>query len=352
MFGSDKPAIAVYCQYLLADARMRTESLTLPKKCSSIIVRCILAFRLAFGGRLARTKRNDGRLLKLWDLHSHTTASDGDLPPVELWKRAADNNIDHLAITDHDTISGVSDLVGYLSQIADASEGQPVSGIQPRLIPGVEITALSGDVVVHILGLWIDIDEPGLLSLLDRQREARSKRAQQISDRLEQAGLPPTLDGANKLANGSVLGRPHFARYLTQIGAVKDENQAFKQWLGRGKIGDIRIAWPSQAEVVAAIHQAGGTAVLAHPGKYLDGFNKCYALCERFKADGGDALEVVSGAQLPKATKDLARIAARLELAASTGSDFHSPQQTWCDLGGQPGLPDSVEPVWQLRARA
>lgn len=288
--------------------------------------------------------------MKIWDLHCHTNASDGDLPPVELWKRAADNNIDQLAITDHDTISGVSALIKYLSHSDDSPGTEAELKNGPSVVPGVEITALAGDVVVHILGLWIDIEEPALLSLLDSQRQARSLRAQQISERLEAAGLPSTLEGAKALADGSVLGRPHFARYLTNIGAVKDENHAFKQWLGRGKIGDVGISWPSQSKVIQAIHHAGGIAVLAHPSKYLDGYNKCVSLCEGFKADGGDALEVVSGAQLPKVTKDLARIAQRLGLAASTGSDFHSPAQTWCDLGGQPDLPEGVEPVWHIRA--
>lgn len=311
--------------------------------------------------------------MKTWDLHCHTNASDGEMSPAALWQRAIDNNIDYLAITDHDTISGVRSLARSLSQNVEPdalvangdilSADVPASGQLcrgkvstpqgPELIAGVEITALDEqDVVVHIVGLWVDIENKDLLEFLDSQQRARSHRAQVISDRLEKAGLPPTFEGAKRQAAGSPLGRPHFARYLTELGLVPDMGYAFKHWLGRGKVGDVDIEWPSVQEVVETIHRADGLAVLAHPSKYKSGFGKCYELCQRFKEAGGDAVEVVSGAQPQKVTRDLERIADRLGLSASTGSDFHSPSQTWCDLGGQAALPEKLPAVWTLRESA
>jgi len=277
--------------------------------------------------------------LAIWDLHCHSSASDGELSPAALLARAAERGVTHLAITDHDTVDGFTQLE---SQLQSQSETQS----QPQLISGVEITCRHDRQVVHMVGLWIDPHSMALQTFLAKQCQLRLDRGQAINDRLVARGLPATLDGALKLAEGSALGRPHFARYLTEIGITKSFAEAFQRWLGKGKPGDVDIEWPDLHTTIALIHQASGKAVLAHPAKYKLGFNKIYTLCEQFKADGGDAIEVVSGAQKTNETKDLSRIAARLELAASTGSDFHSPQQLWCDLGAQPQLPDSCQPIW------
>ena len=264
---------------------------------------------------------------------------------MQLWQRASDKQIDFLAITDHDTISGVRELSRTLSQNPAAT----VDHYGTKLVPGVEITAQDVKTVVHVLGLWLDIDHEPLIGFLDLQQKARDDRGLEISRRLESAGLPPTYEGALTYAKGAPLGRPHFARYLVELGLVENVSRAFNRWLGRGKIGDVDIAWPAVESVVEQIHEAGGLAVLAHPGKYLQGYGKCYELCQRFKEAGGDGIEVVSGAQQPKETRDLSRIAQRLGLAASTGSDFHSPEQTWCDLGSQQSLPELSEPIWDLQ---
>ena len=287
--------------------------------------------------------------MSIWDLHCHSTASDGDLSPLQLYQRAAGRGVTHLAITDHDSVEGVRALRDIIE--CGIEVDQTVESIHPppELINGVEITACDDGQVVHVLGLWLDIDAEPLREFLVGQQRLREQRGKAISDRLESKGLPPTFYGAMTHAQGSALGRPHFARYMEEIGVVDNIGHAFKQWLGRGKPGDIDIDWPGMDRVIKMIHASGGLAVLAHPYKYNLRYGKIFAMCERFKDLGGDAIEVVTGAQGVKELRDLRRIAERLELAASTGSDFHSPKQTWCDLGSQPVLPDTCMPVWMLR---
>lgn len=287
--------------------------------------------------------------MSVWDLHCHSTASDGELSPVQLVQRAAGCGVSHLAITDHDTVEGLRAIRGLQIQLQDTSDTVRSIRPAPQIISGVEVTARSQGQVVHIIGLWIDIDSVPLNQLLDGQQQKRAQRGKMISERLEAKGLPPTFYGALAHADGSALGRPHFARYLEEIGVVENVGQAFKHWLGRGKAGDVEIDWPEVDRVVDVIHAAGGLAVLAHPAKYHLGYGKMYSMCEQFKEVGGDAIEVISGAQQFRETRDLKRIADRLELAASTGSDFHSPKQLWCDLGSQPLLPEACLPVWELR---
>ncbi|MGB5324220.1 MAG: PHP domain-containing protein [Pseudomonadales bacterium] len=270
------------------------------------------------------------------DLHTHSTASDGALSPAALLARAQGNGVRMLALTDHDSVEGVRELA---VQFGDAP------GL--RLVPGVEISTVIGAQGVHVVGLWVDIEAPMLTSLLAGQRSLREARGQAIGERLARAGIAGAFEGATALAGDAVLSRPHFARYLVAQGHCSGEQQAFKRWLGRGKPADVRCAWPGVDAVVAAIHAASGVAVLAHPLKYQLTRRRLVALLAEFRAAGGDALELVSGAQAPGTIADLWKLAVQHQLACSTGSDFHSPLQTWCDLGCQTVLPDAVPCIWQ-----
>ncbi|MDY0070079.1 MAG: PHP domain-containing protein, partial [Porticoccaceae bacterium] len=268
----------------------------------------------------------------LFDLHCHTTASDGELSPGELLARAASQGVSHLAITDHDSVAAYG-------AIADPG------GL--TLIPGVEFSTTWGRLGVHVLGLNIDPHSPAIREGVMHQGNARRERAARIAERLEKYGLKDALAGACRIAGSDTPGRPHFARHMVASGFVRHEREAFKKYLGAGKPGDIRQHWASPEQVIAWIRGAGGTAVLAHPAKYGLTRNRLIALAETFKAWGGEGLEVVSGVQVPAVTRDLAALCQRLDLCATWGSDFHRPGQPWAELGRYSTPPEGVRPAWE-----
>ena len=271
------------------------------------------------------------------DLHTHSTASDGGLPPAELWQRAVDNGVDLLALTDHDTVAGCRELLAL-----------PELKTGLTLVPGVEISALHERRAIHVLGLWVDPHSQGLLGFLERQSELRSERAQRIDQRLQRAGIVGTLARAEELAAGAPVSRPHLARALVQGGHCRDEKAAFKRWLGKGKIGEISCEWPVLEKVIAVIHDAGGVAVLAHPDKYKLTRTRLKQLLGDFATAGGDAIELVSGRQNAEVTQKLIAMTRELGLAGSVGSDFHQPMPHHCDVGEARQLAADVPAVWAL----
>lgn len=272
----------------------------------------------------------------IYDLHTHSNASDGILSPAALVMRARERGVTHLALTDHDTVQGLQ----------SAREQSVIEGI--TLIDGVEFSCLWAGRGIHIVGLNVDVGCAALRKAITTQLEARDARAEEIGKRLEKAGIPQPLEGARRLAGDAVLGRPHFARYLVEKGFASNINGAFKQYLGAGKAGDIKHRWPDIASMVDAIRSAGGVPVIAHPAKYELTRTKLRELIGAFKEAGGMALEVVSGQQAKNETESLAAIAAQFDLYASCGSDFHVPDQPWQELGSFTPLPSACRPVWQL----
>lgn len=271
-----------------------------------------------------------------FDLHCHSHFSDGILSPEMLVSRAKEREVNVLALTDHDTIAGLI----LAQQAADAC------GI--TLINGIEFSSQWGKGGVHIVGLGFDVESSSLKAAIDLQHNARTCRADQIAARLAKVGITGSLEGAQVIAGEALVGRPHFAQHLVNIGAVNNINAAFKKYLGAGKPADVKYQWPDMKTVVDWIHAAGGVAVLAHPCKYDLTRTKMCALIKDFTQVGGDALEVISGMQASAMTEDLARIATANSLAASCGSDFHSPNQPWQELGSFNSLPVTCKPVWQL----
>jgi predicted metal-dependent phosphoesterase TrpH len=270
-----------------------------------------------------------------YDLHSHSTASDGSLSPEHLIARAIEQGVDVLALTDHDGTEGIM-------AARAAAEGTALS-----LVTGVEISVTWGSSTVHILGLNVDPQNEVLQKGLAEIRDYRRERAVKMAERLEKSGIMGAYEGASQYASPVMLGRVHFAKFLVDKGHAKSINDVFKRYLVRNKPGYVSGEWATLAQAVTWINAAGGQAVIAHPARYKMTATKLRRLVTEFKDLGGVGIEVVSGRQHPEEIKTLAKLANDFELLASRGSDFHSPDNTWVELGRIPALPASVNPVWQ-----
>ena len=267
------------------------------------------------------------------DLHTHSRLSDGVLSPAELVALAATRGVTLLALTDHDTVEGLP-----AATLAAAGTGL-------HLVDGVEISVSWEHKTLHVVGLDVDPGHPALTAGLARLQEVREVRALEIGRKLEAKGFQTALAGAQALAGDAKLTRTHFARFLHQAGHVKDEAQAYKKWLGRGKPANVDAQWASLEEAIHWIHAAGGQAVLAHPFRY--GMTRAWLIktLTAFKQAGGDGMEVVNGRGNPDEFHTALHLAKRFELAASVGSDFHAPAP-YSQPGVKVELPADVAVVW------
>ena len=269
------------------------------------------------------------------DLHLHSTASDGMLSPAALVAHVAARGVRLMALTDHDTVAGV----------AEAAEAARALGI--GFVPGVEISVSWRGRSLHLLGLAVDPQAPVLVRGLAGQVSLREERADRIAERLEAKGAPGRTALASLRARGVLPTRMHFARELVALGVAPDPGTAFDRWLGRGKPGHVRAAWPELAAATAWIAAAGGKAAIAHPMRYPLSAGARRELCAEFAAGGGDAIEVVTGGGSPQHREQAISLAVRSGLAGSVGSDFHDPAIPWNPPGRLAKLPGSVRPVWQ-----
>ena len=272
-----------------------------------------------------------------YDLHSHSTFSDGTLAPAHLIERAARRGVAVLALTDHDDTGGLA-----AARVAAAEHGI-------RLIDGVEISVTWRGRTIHIVGLGIDADNAALQTGLAATRRGRIERARKMAAALDGLGIAGSFEGVQRFAdNPRMIGRTHFARFLQQQGVVKDIKTAFKRFLGGGQPCYVPQEWASLSDAVSWINDSGGVAVIAHPGRYSLDTAELRALLSEFRDVGGVALEVVSGSHKPHQYSTFAAQAKQFGLAASTGSDFHSPQESYHDLGSLPALPSGCTPVWEV----
>lgn len=272
-----------------------------------------------------------------YDLHSHSTYSDGTLAPADLVERAARRGVAVLALTDHDDTGGLA-----AARVAAAEHGI-------RLIDGVEISVTWRGRTIHIVGLGIDPDNAALQTGLAATRGGRIERARKMAAALDGLGIAGSFEGVQRFAdNPRMIGRTHFARFLQQQGVVKDIKTAFKRFLGGGQPCFVPQEWASLSDAVSWINVSGGVAVIAHPARYPLDNAELRALLAEFRDLGGVALEVVSGSHKPHQHLSFAAHARQFGLAASTGSDFHSPQESYHDLGSLPALPGGCIPVWDV----
>ncbi len=273
------------------------------------------------------------------DLHCHSTVSDGTLEPEALAARAKANGVELWALTDHDEIGGQ-----HRARAAAQAQGL-------RYLTGVEISVTFVDVTVHIVGLGFDPDHPALVEGLRRTRGGRGERAQEMAEQLAKAGIAGAYEGALKyVGNPELISRTHFARFLVETGVCKDTNEVFRRFLTEGKPGYVPHRWAKLGDAVRWIREAGGVAVIAHPARYAHSPTQEYALFTEFKAHGGQAVEVVTGSHSAAEYVKYADMALEFGLAASRGSDFHSPDESHCDLGALPYLEGRLTPVWDLLA--
>lgn len=270
-----------------------------------------------------------------FDLHTHSTASDGTLAPAELVQRAAACGIGVLALTDHDQTAG----------LAEAGRAAGEAGIE--FVPGIELSVSWSHQTVHIVGLGIDAACSSLQAGIERLTAFRHWRAEEIDRRLAKKGIHGALEGARRYAKGAILSRTHFAHYLVAEGHARDLRQVFQRFLIRNKPGYVPGEWASLEEALAWIHDARGLAVIAHPARYKISATRMRQLLGEFQELGGVGLEVVSGSHSRDDILAMANLCRRYGLAASSGSDYHGPENPYLDLGRLPTLPAECQPVWQ-----
>jgi predicted metal-dependent phosphoesterase TrpH len=275
-------------------------------------------------------------MTQFYDLHCHSTASDGALSPTDLVKRAVENGVATLALTDHDTTAGL-----FEAQTCANSAGI-------NLINGIEISAQWEKLGIHIVGLNINPENDALRNVITQLHIMRMERAEKISQKLAKKGIPNALESIQKVATNEMITRVHFANFLVSHAHVSTISEAFDRYLGDGKVAYVSTIWTPLETAIQAICGAGGVAVLAHPLRYKLTATRMRKLLSTFKNAGGQAIEVVTGRYNPDEMRVLANYAEQFELAGSVGSDFHSPTNQWLELGRLADLPENVKPVWEL----
>jgi 3',5'-nucleoside bisphosphate phosphatase len=271
------------------------------------------------------------------DLHCHSVVSDGTLTPEALAARAKANGVELWALTDHDEIGGQ----------ARAAAAAAANGM--AYLTGTEISVTFANETVHIVGLGFDATNPIIVNGLAKTRGGRGERAMEMSDGLAKVGIKGAYEGALKfVGNPELISRTHFARFLVESGVCKDTYEVFRKYLTEGKPGYVPHRWASLGDAVGWITQSGGVAVIAHPGRYKFTANEEFALFSEFKTHGGQGVEVVTGSHTTAEYVEYAAVAKEFGMAASRGSDFHSPDESRIDLGTLPLLPGDLTPVWEL----
>lgn len=251
------------------------------------------------------------------DLHTHTSCSDGVLTPADLVAQAAAAGLAAIAVTDHDTTSGVAEAVG-----AGAERGIEV-------VPGIEISTRTGNREIHLLGLFVDLNSEVLAEIGQRQRGWRRERAEVMVERAANLGLNIDLARVDAIAAGAPVGRPHLAQVLVDEGDVATTQEAFDRYLGIGKPCSVPKQMIATNDAIVAVHLAGGAAVVAHPGSS----RVREKLLGELAAQGLDGVEVVHPRH-PHRRQHLVRgLCQKLGLLPSGGSDYHGPGRGDSRLG-------------------
>lgn len=284
---------------------------------------------------------------RLIDLHTHSTCSDGTWTPAQLVAEAKRLDLAALALTDHDTVSGIAEAM-------EAAEGSSV-----ELIGGIELAAyyqfpwaVGERVEIHIVGLWVDPKNEALLAATKDFGARRQRRNREMTALLTRMGFPMTYEELLEEAGTDNCTRAHYARLMVKKGYVADKKEAFSNYIGHGKPGFVPRDLPTPGTCIDLIHQSGGVAVLAHSTLYGLNYGQITQMAQELKDLGLDAMEVRYSTYRPEQEREITKIAQTLDLAFSGGSDFHGDNKPDISLGigrGRLAVPLSfLEP---LRAR-
>lgn len=275
-------------------------------------------------------------MIERYDLHCHSTASDGALTPAEVVQRAAEFGVTALALTDHDTTAGL------------AEAQQQADSVGLHLIPGIELSCNWQNKCLHVVGLGIDPSYAPLANATHLLQSTRLERAEKIAFKLEQKRIPGAMLAVKKAAGEGMITRSHFADFLLSQNHVSTQQEAFDRYLAKGKSAYVSTTWAELEVAINWITESGGVAVLAHPMRYKLTANWMNRLLAVFKEAGGQGIEVITSRMNPDELRRVADFAKRFDLAGSVGSDFHNPANPWVELGRLPALPTHIKPVWEL----
>lgn len=271
------------------------------------------------------------------DLHVHSSASDGVFSPAEVVRKAHANGVEVMALTDHDTVSGLKEARKEAEKLG------------MRFIDGVELSVSWGGRTIHVVSLGPKKFEP-YRELSEKLSKQRDLRARTIASKFDAMGIYNTYEQALELAgNGLNLSRRHFALALVQRGTVGTEDEAFEKYLRDEGPAFVKTQWMTLPEAMRFIRETEGVAVVAHPGRYnFAAPLTTIDLLEEFKALGGDAIEVTTGSHFEAENERYTRVALNMGFLASTGSDFHGCKPGRPEPGLQEQLPDYLPTVLDL----
>lgn len=273
------------------------------------------------------------------DLHTHTDRSDGTFTPAELVRRAADLGLEVVGLTDHDTTDG----------LAEATTAGLELGVE--VVPGVELSAELDRTSVHVLGYWVDQTEPAFREELARLRDDRFRRGELMVGKLQELGLPVSFERVREIAAGGNIVRPHIAQAMVEAGVVATEEEAFERWIADGGPAHVPKHALHPVDAVALIRRAGGLAVLAHPGMWGDQSCVPDEVIEAMAAAGMAGLEVDHTDHDVEQRERYRRMAGRLGLIATGGSDCHGTRYDPIRLGTSLCEPDSLTALRALAER-
>lgn len=264
--------------------------------------------------------------MKYIDLHVHSNASDGTLTPTEVVALAVKNNISVIALTDHDTLDGLPEAEAAATHYRE-------NGKSIYIIPGTEISVSYRDKDIHILGLFIDVNNEQLTKSLEEARVKRDERNEKMTANLREVGIDITIEKMREKEGDAVLTRAHFAKYMVEKGYIKTMKDAFNRYLNNDSPYYVKREYLSPEEAIRLIHLAGGLAVLAHPLLYKFTLNEVDEMIAYLTNIGLDGIEAIYSANTGFDEGRLLHFANKYGLVITGGSDFHGANKPELDLG-------------------